>query len=127
MNNQEQQVVDRRAYESLVSAVRMYLDTDTCVCDEEGECPPDCERCMYCIGWKAMWLAGEYTVSKTLALGTSGPELLSELTEAVEAAEEWLTEFGFDQADTSAQMLVVQLQNVLNKTSNVRRGIEAES
>ncbi len=31
----------------LIEAVRMYLDTDHCVCEEEGECPPDCEKCMY--------------------------------------------------------------------------------
>ena len=67
MEADEQRAVSTRAYRALIEAVRMYLDTDTCVCDARGECPPDCEQCMYCIGWNAMWLVGEFTFPETPA------------------------------------------------------------
>ncbi len=62
MDEDERPAIITAGFRALIEAVRMYLDTDNCVCDEEGECPADCEKCMYCIGWKAMWLAGEFTL-----------------------------------------------------------------
>jgi len=110
-------------FRALIEAVRMYLDTDNCVCEEEGECPPDCEQCMYCIGWKAMWLVGEYTMPKFSPPAEnfpSGvvPDLKAEMLDAVESAEEWLTEFRFDESDEGAMELIAQLRDVMKKAGS---------
>ncbi len=62
MDEENRPAIISPAFRALIEAVRMYLDGDSCTCPEEGECGPACEHCRYCIGWKAMWLVGEFTM-----------------------------------------------------------------
>ncbi len=60
MAHAQHKAVEENGYQRVLHALRLYMDTDNCVCEEEGECPPNCEKCMYCIGYNALRLAGEY-------------------------------------------------------------------
>ncbi len=46
--------------QDVINALLMYMDTDNCVCDEEGECSPDCQQCMYCTAYAALYAIGYY-------------------------------------------------------------------
>ena len=60
--------VKQACFEALVRSLRLYLAQDACVCDAVSDlplfagstpCPPDCERCMWCIGRKALRGVGQ--------------------------------------------------------------------
>ena len=60
--------VKQPRFEALVHSLRLYLEQDECVCDAVSDlplfagsnpCPPDCERCMWCIGRKALRGVGQ--------------------------------------------------------------------
>ena len=54
------------AFNRLIEAIRVYMDSDECVCHvgrdtppllrqmEDEDCPPDCEECTWCLGRKAL-------------------------------------------------------------------------
>ena len=63
------QVVRRADLTRVVEALRLYMEQDECVCDAlpdlplfqaaKETCPPDCDRCMWCIGRKALRGVGQ--------------------------------------------------------------------
>jgi len=53
--------VKQAKFEALLHSLRLYLESDECVCDRFTDlpllyavCPPDCDRCMWCIGRTAL-------------------------------------------------------------------------
>ena len=55
--------VKQVCFAALIRSLQLYMEQDYCVCapqpglpgiTEQQACPPDCERCMWCIGRKAL-------------------------------------------------------------------------
>ena len=58
--------VKQVAFDRLIASLRVYMDSDECVCHvgrdappllramEAQPCPPDCEDCTWCLGRKAL-------------------------------------------------------------------------
>lgn len=61
--------VKQVAFEALLRSLRLYMEQDECVCDDEPDlpvfkcaksaCPPDCTRCTWCIARNALRGVGE--------------------------------------------------------------------
>ena len=58
--------VKQPAFEAILRSLRLYMESDECVCDGRADvppllrsldaqpCPPDCEDCTWCLGRKAL-------------------------------------------------------------------------
>jgi hypothetical protein len=63
------QIVQRGHLEAVVFALRLYMEQDECVCEQES-CPPRCEGCMYCIAHSALVVIGSIEPEDTDTEGT---------------------------------------------------------
>jgi hypothetical protein len=61
--------------QQLINALLLYMDQDSCVCEDTSNCPKECTDCMFCTAVTALEAVGYYTQEETPGLTASCAEL----------------------------------------------------